>query len=138
MNRRNELIAASRYGDDEAGFGRDVSERAAQRKDALAESAFLDGRRRPHGFHQPGLVEQLAGVGDHVEQHVERARRQLDHAIRAAELARRSIEVKFPELEGSHFDGVAHNEKKSPRRTKNRLTKKANPVKPTVLPLAAA
>ena len=89
-------------------LGRGVSQRPTQCKNALAEVAFLDHRRWPDGFQQPGLVQHLARVGDHVEQHVERSRGHLDDAIRAAELSLRSIEVKAPEFEDSRLGGVVH------------------------------
>jgi hypothetical protein len=66
-------------------------------------------------------------VGDHVEQHVERSRWHLDHAIRTAELARRSIEWNSPNSKILCFARAVHNEEKISARKKNSLTKKANP-----------
>ena len=103
---RHELIAASRYVAMKRGS---VAVSPSARRSAkmhwlrFPSSTTVVGQT---AFSSLGLVEQLAGVGDHVEQHVERSRRHFDHAIRTAELPPRSIEVKFPEFEVLRLGGV--------------------------------
>lgn len=102
-HRRDEAIAATGHGDDEAIVARRFAERATQREDALAEVVFLDDGVGPHRFHERRFVEQRAAMLDQVHECLDGARAQrYRFAVRVEQHPPRGIEVKSPEFEHRH------------------------------------
>ena len=75
-----------------------LAQGTAQDVNRLGEVAFLDHHVGPDRGEQGGLVDDLAGVLDQVEQRIERARGQIERVSIALQDATPGIESEFLEL----------------------------------------